>query len=323
MLDNVSFAFVMDLIDVKCSLPFKIIEDCYFQKATPKQVERIKQFLSTTGYFNYSSFPYLPYEHAYILDESLSKGGYTLQPLEINDWRYYVLAFECTDSKIYQLAKAANISESELEFNVHFCKVEGLASTGEDVYATRKNRISVFNHFYKLSNQVPPLSKNLEDKDLQELSSIYQDIKQLDETKFPQIKQAIEMFDDLKHLPHHSSFNILGLFTIIEFLITHKPTDTGDSLAQQVATKIPLLSRRFYKTIDYSVFDQNASETTIWKKLYTYRSNIAHGNLSDFSKELSLLKNSYTAHNFLKSVVKKLLRHALIESQLYVDLKKC
>ena len=48
MLDNVSFAFVMNLLDVRCSMPFRIFENCYFQKATAKQIELIRGFLIKT-----------------------------------------------------------------------------------------------------------------------------------------------------------------------------------------------------------------------------------------------------------------------------------
>ena len=70
-------------------------------------------------------------------------------------------------------------------------------------------------------------------------------------------------------------------------------------------------------------FFPNTSESAIWKKLYAYRSNIAHGSKPDFAKELLVLKDDSTAQNFLKLVVKMLLRHSLIEPQLYTDLKEC
>ena len=321
MQDNVNFAFVTSLLDVRCSMPVKIIEDCYFQRATTTQVEHIRQFLDSARSFTNNLFPY---EYNYIIRENTATSlVYELQHLEPKDWRYYVLAFEGLNSKIHDLAKAANILENELEFNIQFIKHEEASSESKESYGALHNPRFTVDHFYKIANQFPISFEVLEDKHLQELSLIYQDIQQFDESKFPKIKQAIEMLDDLKHLPYDSKFNILGLFTIIEFLITHNPKDEGDSLTRQVSHKVPLLLRHFREKIDYSIFDKNTPETTIWKKIYAYRSDIAHGNSSNFSKELSVLKDSDNVQKFLKLIIKKLLRHALTEPQLYVDLKEC
>lgn len=321
MYDNVDFAFVTNLLDVKCSMPFEIIKGCYFQRATTKQIEHIRQFLISTKWFSLNFFPY-EYNHV-IQEHTANKVSWNSRHLDLEDWKYYVLAFECPNSKIHDLAKAANISEKELEFNIQFLKYKGSSSGGEETYGVQNNPRFIFDQFYKIQTQAPPLFEVLENKHLQELILIYQDIERLDESTFPEIKQAIQMLDDLKHLPHDSKFNVLGLFAIIEFLITHKSKDTGDSLSRQVSNKIPLLSRRFSEKVDYSIFAKDTLDTTIWKKIYAYRSDIAHGNSSDFSKELSVLKDSVTVQSFLKLIVKKLLRHALIEPQLYVDLKEC
>ncbi|MBD2510438.1 hypothetical protein H6G91_24700 [Nostoc muscorum FACHB-395] len=185
-----------------------------------------------------------------------------------------------------------------------------------------KNPTYTFNYFNAMNSGLS-LTQSIDDTILQDIGSIYLDYKQLDETKYPDIKQAVNMLDELKNIPHNSKFKILGLFTIIEFLITHKPIDTGDSITRQVTNKINLLSKRFSNQLDYSQFFVNTSESAIWKKLYAYRSNIAHGSQPDFAKELLVLKDDSTAKNFLKLVVKMLLRHSLIEPQLYTDLKEC
>ncbi|WP_298918316.1 HEPN domain-containing protein [uncultured Nostoc sp.] len=166
-----------------------------------------------------------------------------------------------------------------------------------------------------------PLIESIDDINLQDLGSIYQNYQQLDEMKYPDIKEAINMLEELKHISHNSKFKILGLFTIIEFLITHKPINKRDSITQQVTNKINLLSKRFSKKLDYSQFFLNTPESTVWKKLYAYRSNIAHGDQPDFAKDLLVLKDDFTAKKFLKLVVKMLLQHSLIEPQLYTDLK--
>ncbi len=37
--------------------------------------------------------------------------------------------------------------------------------------------------------------------------------------------------------------------------------------------------------VDSTTYFGEVKETTIWTKFYTYRSNLAHGNESDFKKE--------------------------------------
>ena len=77
---------------------------------------------------------------------------------------------------------------------------------------------------------------------------------------------------------------MLGLFSVIEMILTHNPTDNlHDSLRHQVSTKMVLLSRRFLKNNRHTMFPA-VDAWALWKALYDWRSQIAHGEESDFSK---------------------------------------
>ena len=319
MSENTSFAFVANLVNVKCDLPFKVIEDCYFQKANPIQIEHIKEYFRYSGYFPmFSSFNSSPYQFEYIeAINTLNHKSFQSQPLEPQDWKYYVINFSGNNSKISDLSVVANLTEVELEFGLQFIYHEEIKYFG-----IQKKPTHIFNYFYEMDSGLPS-TQFIDSVTLQDIGSIYQNYQQLDEIKYPDIKKAINKLEELKHLPHNSEFKVLGLFTIIEFLITHKSIDAGDSIIRQVTNKINLLSKRFSKKLDYSQFFGNTPESTLWKKLYAYRSNIAHGSQPDFAKELSVLTDDFTAKKFLKLVVKMLLRHSLIEPQLYTDLKEC
>ncbi|MBD2295045.1 hypothetical protein H6G06_16530 [Anabaena sphaerica FACHB-251] len=321
MLENTSFAFVANLLDVQCNLPFNVIENCYFQKANSIQIAQIKKYLSDSGYlYGLSKFNLSPYELVYIEDLSKpTQKSFKSQQLE-EDWKYYILTFNGNNSIIYDLSLAANLAKVELEFGLQFIR-----HPESEGFGILKNPIHSFNYFHEMNTNsfLTEPAEYIDEKILQDIGSIYSNYKQLDETRYPDIKQAIQMLEDLKHIPNHSKFKVLGLFTIIEFLITHKPIDTGDSIIRQVTTKIPLLSKRFSEELDYSKFFGNTPQNTIWKKLYAYRSNIAHGGQSDFAKELSVLKDDLTVKKFLKLAVKMLLQHSLIEPQLYTDLREC
>lgn len=127
----------------------------------------------------------------------------------------------------------------------------------------------------------------------------------------------------LKRIPYGRDLQVLGLFAIIEMLLTHNPNDReiGDSLSHQISTKVPLLSARFQTPLDYSTFGTDARPSTIWKKLYEYRSKIAHGDVADFSGRLSLLVNQQTAITFLELAARQIVRHALNEPELVDALK--
>jgi hypothetical protein len=108
-------------------------------------------------------------------------------------------------------------------------------------------------------------------------------------------------------------------------LITHNPglKDLGDSLTRQMKGKLPLLSKRFRKPLNYSAF-ANMSEDKVWARLYTCRSCLAHGGVADFkSGDFAALKSQGNAVNFLRQAVRALVRHSFKEPQLYRDLKAC
>ena len=137
--------------------------------------------------------------------------------------------------------------------------------------------------------------------------------------KHPDIARALMQFRLVSCNPAHTLYP-LGLFAVLELLLTHDPHGNYDSLSHQIRTKIPLLERRFDCPIDYSVFTDSKKET-VWKKLYEYRSAIAHGGALQFDRGLSVLKDAPVARGFLEEATKAVLRHALKEPELVLDLR--
>ena len=118
--------------------------------------------------------------------------------------------------------------------------------------------------------------------------------------------------------------SIIGLFSIIESLITHSTKqNVDDSLNHQIKTKIPLLSKKFQRTLNYEKYFSPANEETIWGKLYDFRSKIVHEGNENIEKDNSVLKSLNSVTDFLKETVKLLILFALKEPQLLTDLKKC
>lgn len=154
------------------------------------------------------------------------------------------------------------------------------------------------------------------------IRSAFNSLGQL-EPKDP-VLRPFKHFHLLKHLPADSDAHVLGLFSVIEMILTHKPSDKlHDSLRHQVSTKMDLLSKRFLKTDVYEMF-QSQNRADIWKTLYDWRSSIAHGDESDFSKgSLKKLETKEKAHAFLDMNVRLLLKTWLEERDLVSDLKRC
>lgn len=144
---------------------------------------------------------------------------------------------------------------------------------------------------------------------------------------FAFIHKALRDFEDLKGVASRKPLYVVGLFAIIESLLTSKQDDTtGKSLSHQLHEKVNLLTNRFEKPLLLSNYFNNvgtADPKKVIAKLYQYRSDVAHGNIVDFSNNLQLLTNHEAVCEFLHALVRRLLLQALIEPELMRDLKRC
>lgn len=306
-----SFAFVCSLLDVDCNLPVEIIPGHFFQKASDSQIEEIREYLIRSGYF--SNAGYIPYECTL---EKTEKGT-TRTPSKIKEeWRYYVITFKGTNAGLCDLSVASSIAPLTLEFSLTFFK-EGFAAGGVGFHSW-----ALFSHFDKLMWQ--PELQRVDEAELSEIGNLATMIRET-EAEFPEIVRSIKMFHSLRGVSPFANLRILGMFAVIESVLSHNPksSETGDSIAHQMRTKIPLLFRRMDKSPDYADYFDEAKESTIWKKLYDYRSSIAHGGNIDFASKLQVLKNYDTVEKFLNGTTKAILRQALAEPQLVTDLRDC
>ncbi len=138
------------------------------------------------------------------------------------------------------------------------------------------------------------------------------------------VKWIASQLVGVQSLPHNSALRFLGLFGLLESLLTHKPnpTDAYQSITRQVTKKINLLNRRFAWRIDYSVFG-SLSQESVWKKMYSYRSCVAHGERVEFKGDLQSLGNAQQALELLEATLKAVVRQTLLEPALIADLREC
>lgn len=181
----------------------------------------------------------------------------------------------------------------------------------------------VVDHFSISSpNAVVPMSIGQEDiEEIREISRLYAELPK----DYEQIHHAVRNFELLKQIPETSELLVIGYFAIIESLVAHKPRgpENLDSTTHQVAAKLALLQKRFAKPVVSADFFGDVQEKKVWTKLYAFRSDLAHGNIPDFQKELRVLKDRATVTRFLKNTLKCLIVLAMKEPEFVADLKQC
>ena len=74
--------------------------------------------------------------------------------------------------------------------------------------------------------------------------------------------------------------------------------------------------------LDYGPFGR-ANPDTVWSKMYTYRSRVAHGGAATFSGELETLRSHEVALQLITEAVKAVIRSVLTEPRLVLDLREC
>ncbi|MGA4423275.1 HEPN domain-containing protein [Ralstonia pseudosolanacearum] len=311
-----TWAFVTNRLAIKCELPFELADGCVLDKATPDQVDAIRKAFATPTMLAAEVL----WEWDYRLDPVNNQ--LTRAKLPKEEWMYYVVKTCDLGLSNQNLNLASSICETPLDAGtLTFIKMaDGNTASGAGPYR-------IANLFF--APDMNP-ARIVERQQLEEISAVYGQFMDVTggvfgEGQFPEIRRAIETFDSLSSLPKFSDFNIIGLFAIIEMLVTHNPKleDRGDSITHQMQSKIPLLMRRFDRSVNYQQYFSTDSSKKIWSALYKYRSAIAHGGQVVFEKDMQILKSPDCVREFMRDVVKALLRHSLREPQLYADLREC
>lgn len=315
-----SFVFILSLIEYKGDQPVEIIPEHKFHRASKAQAAKIKETLN-------SSIHHLPtqiYEYDINLEVDKESGEKNCERsvLSPEEWKYWVISFENTNKKIPDLSLGASLMKNELEFGFEVI-ADSLNGQEKQFVATQLPGITAYN-FYTLDFHGIRETKQITKEEILSIGEIYNLIKKR-KTKYPHIDKAFKRWNDLKALPRSSDMLIIGLFSVIECLITHKPflVDSSDSLTHQVKTKLPLLRKYFRREVDYSNYFDKATEEKVWKRLYEFRSQLVHGESSNIEGKYQILRNKSSVIDFLNENVKLLLLVSLDQPILVSDLQKC
>ena len=312
------FAFIATLLDPAVVLPFDLIPKHRLRRATPTEIEQIRRLLLLNGAFSvFRQYRGNPYERD-VVSEIQPDGSQKFHFAELipDRWRYFVIAFEGSNSDAHDLELAGLICRNPIEIVATF--------VGWGEHLGPGLNPSAFFQFYDKQHS-PMIPQMLGESEISEWLSIYQRWK-IFEKPYAELARAFEIFRRLRDIQELSSFHTLGMFTVIEALVTHRPrsSETGDSLTHQVRTKLPLLAKRFTPLVEVQPYFPGVDPKTAWEVLYEYRSAIAHGRSADFtSKKLKPLQSETRAKEFLCDFVRALRRHTLIEPELISDLREC
>lgn len=311
-----SFAFVFSPLDFDGDPRGEVIPNHFFQRADPEKVEFIKDHLARflpPGHSTHGSPSFDDRFRAY--ETAVEKSVVVALPRE--KWRYWIIEFDSEQNQIQNLQLAASLLQNDLEIGL--TKLVN-PSRGEVRISWNPGNLS--SHISYLWGRRPVLK--LTSHDLAEIGQNYRLIMTTG-TKFNHIIRALERFDSLRSLPRHDDMFVIGLFSVIESIVTHAPklTESGDSLAHQIKTKIPLLRKRFQRPLEYGEYFEPCDEPKIWSKLYEYRSRIVHGGTIEIEGDLRVLVHRLHIVPFLRETAKLVLLAALKEPELVNDLKQC
>jgi hypothetical protein len=159
---------------------------------------------------------------------------------------------------------------------------------------------------------------------IQQLKDTLSDLLVFDFGAFPEVDRALQILYDSRLVRSlKSDARILMLFAILEMLLTHQPKlETDDSITHQITTKLEFIGTRMRAPFEYKLFAGEAAPDKVWKALYAYRSAMAHGREAEIRMSGHRVpKNSEAAFDFLEDAVKRVIRHAIQDPELYRDLR--
>lgn len=176
-----------------------------------------------------------------------------------------------------------------------------------------------------------------------DLTDLIETVKYMAENDIQdEIRRAIRLFMSLDAIPDDANMKRLGYFTVLEALLSHAPksNDAADSIQRQLSRNLILIDNRLKdveRRLGFENFGDMKPENLI-RKLYSYRSNIAHGGTG-----VKELVNLYEAvcdpapwqspsndndnpdpewqGKWLRRLVRRVLFSAIREPQLITDLK--
>lgn len=307
-----NYAFVMNVWHLTDAACYTLAPGHELRRATAEEITVIKNIIRNPD------SPFLPPRYQHLWEHRWPHPGGNIEYLAESEWRYFVIAFRGLNSTLRQLEIAFDLALLELE--VAFTVLTDLGGTAGRGVIWNENRLF---HVLNDDSHSHSFFRDVSASDIEAIQGIYAQLQNHDH-RVVDITRQITQLGQLKGLPHSSPLRFLGYFALLESLLTHKPkpSDPYDSITRQVKKKLALLDHRWPQPLDYSPFKGTLTDK-IWSVMYDYRSLVAHGGTPAFTGKLAILRNHDTALILLKEAVKAVIRQALAEPQLLLDLREC
>ncbi|PZU96362.1 MAG: hypothetical protein DCE90_09920 [Pseudanabaena sp.] len=312
-----NIAFIISHLQVVGDLPVEILPNYIFRSATDSEVEQIKKIVKES--LPYGRTTWVPYDAEVVETiNSIGHTSYSHAPLPKERWKYWVIAFEGQNEKIHELQSLSRLMPINFEIGLQlFYSEKGKKMAHILISPYAALRYSNWDQAFGK----PEIITTAQIASIGELHKMYQNLPD----QFNFVRIAVQNFSSLSDIPNGSDLVIVGLFAIIESLITHAPrlSESLDSINHQITNKIMLLRKRFSREVLPKGYFMDAGEDKIWKKLYSYRSAVAHGTPANFEGDHQILKDRVTVIKFLQDNIKELIILGLKEPEFLYDLRKC
>ena len=315
-------AFVASHLQVEGDLPIEVLPGHLFRAASEAEVVEIRRYLQAAippDTFTWAQWA--QYEGIIKEERQGSITKFHIEALPREKWKYWVLAFEGSNTTIHELEQVAQILP--VSFDVGFVLLYSEQSQGGTIMGREMMPFHVIER-YSNPKRVNANAEVVASDQIASLGNSYRALKGLS-NEYEFIGRAFRNLSDLRRIPESSDLIIVGLFSILESLITHAPrlSESLDSINHQITNKIILLHKKYTRPIVLSEYFTHANEDKIWKKIYGFRSAVAHGTAVSFDKDYQMLKSRDAVIAFVRDNVKELLRVALADPAFMFDLRKC
>lgn len=296
-------------------LPFRLDESLKLSRPTNAQIIHLRETAK------WANFSLKPLENE--LRKEASPNNPTAfsihhDPLPPEKLRFLLMTYSGNGLEAHEFSKFASTLNPPMHFAIS-AHTTGRFGSGKAMSRGFPNLY----HQKSPTQEFEWVTNKLTNVDLKTIRSAWLKFKGY-KTEFPFLEKAASFLYDLNMIPRHHDLYFLGLFAILELMLTHKPgdRDNADSLNHQIKTKVPLLTKRMLQKPNYTQFDQSAGEEKLWTLLYGVRSDIAHGTKLAFGNaKYKILKDRENALTFLDHATRCIVFHAIHEPKLIADLK--
>lgn len=310
-MNHTGFAVVISNITIPANLlPFKIEARLKITEAGGFESRQFDDMLKRAGYF--SSF-LLPFGATPV--HTVTEHGERTDWVPPTETNMYVVEFSQFNQHLPDFQLAGLLIRPKFRFGM------------ESIYRddSLRNSISLGGvlsyhqlEIMKEGNRKPVVE--YDSSDLESLSHYYSKITTA-LVEGGRVRRALSLYADTDSLPERSGLLTLSYFSILESLVTNG-RDTADSITNQLKNKIRLLLNRA-GLIDHKKHFNQIEFSSLWKKLYSLRSDIAHGNSYVFTRDYQALIDLVSVNSYLDEVVASIIRLAIDEPGLVEDLREC